>query len=65
MGLLLLNKHRVVRIGLIGTTLFILATTPLSTLQFVWLSLAVAQIHLLGHEFDSTILEILRSRTLD
>jgi hypothetical protein len=62
MGLSLLNKRRYVRLGLIGTTLFILALTPLSTLQFVWLGLVVAQVYLLTKEFDSTFLEMLRSR---
>jgi hypothetical protein len=62
MGLLLLNKGQYVRLGLIGTTLFILALTPLSTLQFVWLGLVVAQGYLLTKEFDSSFLEMVRSR---
>jgi hypothetical protein len=62
MGVLLLTRRQYVRIGLIGTTLFILALALLSTLQFVWLGLVVAQAYLLTKEFDSTLMEKLRSR---
>ena len=62
MGLLLLSKRIYVKIGLLGTTIFLMALAPVSTLQWPWLGLAAAQIYLLTKEFDRSLVEMLRSR---
>jgi len=62
MGLLLLQKGRAVRIGLVGTMMFLIGISPLSILQLPWLGLLVAQIFLLTKEFDTTFLESVQSK---
>jgi hypothetical protein len=62
MGLLILSKRIYVKIGLLGTTIFLMALAPVSTLQWPWLGLAAAQIYLLTKEFDRSLAEMLRSR---
>lgn len=57
MGLLLLHKKRAVKIGLIGTMLFIIGIAPLSWVQIPWLGLLVAQGFLYTKEFDRSVLE--------
>lgn len=64
MGLLLLYKGSAVKIGLVGTMLFLVGITPLSVLQFPWLGLIIAQAYLLTKDFDATFLEMLRVRLL-
>jgi hypothetical protein len=60
MGLLLLSRLQYVKIGLVGTMVFIIALAPLSTLQWLWLGLVVGQAYLLTKEFDTAFLDILR-----
>ena len=62
MGLLILSKQGYVKIGLIGTIIFVVALTPVSVIQFPWLGLVVGQAYLLTKEFDTTFLEVLRSK---
>ncbi len=62
MAFLILHKGRYVKIGLIGTMIFVIGVTPLGTIQFPWLGLVLAQAFLLTKEFDTTFLEILRSK---
>ncbi len=62
MGVLILGKHKAVKIGLLGTIMFIVALAPVNTVQFVWLGLVVGQAYLLTKEFDVTLLDMLRSR---
>ena len=62
MGLLLLYKGVYVKIGLIGTMVFIIGIAPLSYLQFPWLGLLFAQIYLLTKDFNVTFYETIRSR---
>ena len=62
MGLLILNKQRYVKIGLIGTIIFVIAITPLGIHQLPWLGLPLVQAFLLRKEFDRTFLEVLRSK---
>ena len=62
MGIFLLNKHKYVKIGLIGTSVFLLAITPLGVQQFPWLAVVLVQLYLLKKDFDKTILETIRSR---
>jgi len=62
LGILMLGKLKYVKIGLLGTIIFIVALAPVNTLQFVWLGLVVGQVYLLTKEFDVTLLDILRSK---
>ena len=62
MGLLILGKQRYVKVGLIGTIIFMIAITPLGIIQLPWLGMVLVQAFLLTKEFDKTFLEILRSK---
>lgn len=66
MGLLILNKHKKVKLGLIGTSIFLILITPFGLIQIPWLGLAAAQIYLLQKDFDKTFLEtvVLKFRKL-
>lgn len=57
MALLLLHKNKAVKIGLIGTMLFVAGIAPLSWMQMPWLGLLIAQGFLLTKEFDRSVLE--------
>ena len=57
MGLLLLHKNKKVKIGLIGTMLFVSGIAPLSWMQVPWLGLLIAQGFLLTKEFEHSVLE--------
>jgi hypothetical protein len=61
-GLLILSKGRYVKMGLVGGIIFTLAITPLGIEELPNLVLALAQVFLLTKEFDTTFLEILRSK---
>ena len=60
-AMLMLHKHRSVKIGLIGTMVFLIGISPLSLLQLPWLGLLIGQAYLLAKEFDASFLEMLRS----
>ena len=62
MGLLLLHKHKSVKIGLIGTMLFLVGIAPLSVLQIPWLGLLIGQGYLLTRDFDQTFIAMVSSR---
>jgi hypothetical protein len=62
MGLLLLHKQKSVRIGLIGTIVFLIGIAPLSFVQIPWLGLIIGEAYLLTKEFDTTFLETIRSK---
>ena len=62
MGLLLLHKHQSVRIGLIGTIVFLIGIAPLSIVQFPWLGLIIGEAYLLTKEFDATFLDTIQSK---
>ena len=62
MGLLLLHKGKSVKIGLIGTMVFLIGISPLSLLQLPWLGLLIGQAYLLTKEFDSSFWEIIKSK---
>ena len=62
MGLLLLYKHQSVKIGLIGTMVFLIGISPLSLLQIPWLGLLIGQAYLLTKDFNNSFLEIIQSR---
>ena len=59
MGLLLLHKHKSVKIGLIGTMLFLAGMAPLDWLQFPWLGLIVAEAYLFKFNFDRSFIEMI------
>jgi hypothetical protein len=60
MGLLLLHKQKSVKIGLIGTMIFLIGITPLSIVQIPWLGLIIGEMYLLRQEFDATFIETLK-----
>jgi hypothetical protein len=62
MGLLLLHKEKSVRIGLIGTIVFLVGIAPLSYLQIPWLGLIIGEGFLLTKEFNTTFIEIILSK---
>ena len=62
MGLLLLHKHKSVKVGLVGTMLFLVGIAPLSVLQLPWLGLLIGQAYLLSKDFDQTFVEMVQSR---
>jgi hypothetical protein len=62
MGLVLLQKQTPVKIGLIGTMVFLIGIAPLSLVQIPWLGLIVSEAYLLTKEFDTTFLEATRSK---
>lgn len=59
MGLLILNKHRKVKLGLIGTTIFLCTITPFGFIQLPWLGIALIQLYLMRKDFDKTFIEII------
>ncbi len=59
MGLLILNKHRKVKMGLIGTTIFLCLITPFGFIQLPWLGIALIQLYLMRKDFDKTFIEII------
>jgi hypothetical protein len=61
MGLLILNKHKKVKLGLIGTTVFLILITPFGYIQLPWLGIALVQLYLLKKDFDKTLIEIIGS----
>ncbi len=62
MGILLLSRHGFVKIGLVGTMLFLAGMAPLSWLQVPWLGLIIAEVYLLSKNFDRSLLDMLQSR---
>jgi hypothetical protein len=58
-GLLMLHKGRSVKIGLVGTMLFLAGMAPLSWLQVPWLGLIVAEAYLFQREFEQSFLDLL------
>ena len=60
--MLILGKHKAVKIGLVGTIIFIVALAPVIALQFAWLDLVVGRAYLLTKEFDVNIQDMLRSK---
>ncbi|HPS74569.1 MAG TPA: hypothetical protein PLD52_09785 [Bacteroidales bacterium] len=58
MGLLILHKHKFVKYGLIGTSIFLILITPFGYIQIPWLGIAAIQLYLLTKDFDKTFIEI-------
>ena len=61
MALLILNKNQKVKLGLIGTTIFLIFITPFGVIQIPWLGIAAVQFYLLSKNFDKTFFEIIDS----
>ncbi len=59
MGLLILTKHKKVKLGLIGTSIFLLLITPFGYIQLPWLGIALVQLYLLRKDFDKTFIEVI------
>lgn len=62
MALLLLHKGRAVKLGLLGTMLFLARMTPLDWLQLPWLGLIIGELYLLRLDFERSFLDILLSK---
>jgi hypothetical protein len=62
MGVLLLHKRASVKVGLIGTIVFLIGIAPLSYLQIPWLGLIIGEVYLLTKEFDTSIFETIFSK---
>jgi len=62
MGILILSKGKLVKIGLLGVILFNLFLTPFwwSGWALINLSMALVQILLLREKYDATIIELIR-----
>jgi hypothetical protein len=57
MALLILHRGWAVRMGLLGTILFLVGMAPLGWLQVPWLGLAIAEAYLLRRDFETSVLE--------
>jgi hypothetical protein len=62
MGIFLLSKGVPVKVGLIGTMIFILLLIPLHMIQLVWAISAAAHVYLLTKSFNTSLLEMIKSR---
>lgn len=62
MGVLLLGKKKSVKIGLIGTMLFIIMLSPLYKSQLAWTISIIGHIFLLKKEFNTSFIELIRKR---
>lgn len=60
MGILILARHNSVKIGLIGTSIFLVLIAPFGYIQIPWLGIVAVQIYLLGKDFDKTLPELVR-----
>ena len=61
MGLLILNKHKKVKLGFIGTSIFLLLITPFGYIQIPWLGIVAIQLYLMTKDFNKTFIEIIGS----
>lgn len=61
MGLLLLYRGKAVKIGLVGTMIFLVGIAPLSYLQIPWLGLIVGEIFLFTKDFDRSFFKSIQS----
>ena len=61
MGLLILNKQKKVKLGLLGTSIFLVMITPFGYIQIPWLGIAAIQIYLMKKDFDKTLIETISS----
>jgi len=62
MGVLLLSRGTWVKVGLVGTAVFVLALVPIHPQQIAWIGPAVANVYLLTRSFDADVLTMIRTR---
>ncbi len=62
MAVLLLSKGKAVKLGLLGTMLFLVGMAPLDWLQLPWLGLIVGELYLFRQDFERSFIDILRSK---
>jgi hypothetical protein len=62
MGILLLTRGTGVKIGLVGTMVFVLALVPIALPQIAWAGSIAGHVYLLTRRFDSDVVELLRER---
>lgn len=62
MGLLLLSRGVGVKVGLIGTMVFVLALVPIHPAQIAWVGPVVANIYLLTKSFEADVITMIRNR---
>ncbi|HNY02456.1 MAG TPA: hypothetical protein PKG48_07710 [Bacteroidales bacterium] len=60
-GLLILHKHKKVKAGLIGASVFLVLITPFGYIQLPWLGIAAIQLYLARKDFDRTFIQIITS----
>ena len=63
MAVLLLNKGKFVKLGLLGTMLFLAGMAPLDWLQLPWLGLIVGEIYLFQQDFERSFIEMVWPKT--
>jgi len=61
-GLLMLNRGTRVKIGMIGSILFLIAISPISLIQIPWLGLAITPGFLLKKDFETSFWDIAKSK---
>jgi hypothetical protein len=61
-GLLILNKHIKVKLGLLAASVFLILITPFGLIQLPWLGIAAIQIYLFQKDFDRTFFEMVFRR---
>jgi hypothetical protein len=59
MGVLILGKHRQVKTGLLGTSVFLIFITPFGYIQLPWLGIAAVQFYLIRKDFDKTLIDMI------
>ena len=62
MGIFLLSKKTLVKIGLIGTMAFVLVLMPITPEQFAWAGPVAANIYLLTKTFDRDVITMIGDR---
>ena len=62
MGLFLLSSGAWVKVGLIGTMIFVLALVPIHVAQIAWAGSVVANVYLLTKSFDTGVVKMIANR---
>lgn len=61
-GLLMLHKGILVKVGMIGSILFLITISPVSLIQIPWLGLTITSAYLLTKNFETSFWETMRSK---
>jgi hypothetical protein len=62
MGLFLLGRRAWVRVGLIGTMIFVLVLVPINIAQIAWAGSVIANVYLLTKSFDAGVVKMIANR---